>query len=179
MLWRGTGAPRRGQERRWSSQELNVSRGARTLFPLLKVKWTLSSSAERKAASLHQFLSSQSGFWLLKKRVTSTSQSTLPSSEVNFEIYGVWDILGGKDHLIFVRWRVGVAPSVSDVLKEALLISWHMFRITLSSLSGVNRDVQLLCSISNSLYTVDFNSLHCCQCIVWVNSSVPMISTVT
>lgn len=51
--------------RRRSSQELDASGGAATSFPVHKAKWLLSCSVTKVVTSPHQFLSSQSDFWLL------------------------------------------------------------------------------------------------------------------
>lgn len=161
MSWRGdwstTERSGDGAHRNWISVEASS-------FPVHKVKWTLSCSIARKVTFPYQFLSCPSDLQLLVKQAAKTSQSRIPFPILRFKELGTY-WLGGKITCFLSGGELELHIVVRCFKKQSALDKLtYMFKSTLSSLSGVKREVQLLSSVSNSPCTgntVAFNNLLC------------------
>ncbi len=129
VSWRRTGAPRRGQETELTGTGCQRRSCHFVSSPQSKVDAYLFCCKESHFSTSVPVLPK----WSLapgeaELQIPPNQQFPHVKRILRFKDFGTYWGEGG-DHLIFVRWRVGVAPGVKMFeKKKALLISWHMFR---------------------------------------------------
>lgn len=151
------GRERHREVRRRSSQELDISGSQFASSPQSKVDTFLFYSKGSNLSLSVPVLPK----WSLAPGEGSFKYLPIKDSLIwskCWDLRSLEHVAGGGDHLLFVSWRIGVAPSGQMFRKKkALLMCWHVVKTCKEKSAIIVLSFSSLCTGN----TVAFNNLPC------------------
>lgn len=139
------GLKRHGEVRRWSSQVLDVTGGAATWFPSPYSKVDAFLFCYKQSFHISSCPPQVTfGSWWSELQIPPSQRFPYVKRIFRFKEFRTY--CGGKVTWYLSGAELGLHLVFRYLKKKTLLIIWRMFSSTLSSLSGIQRELQLLSS---------------------------------